>query len=154
MIKYIKESSPLGTAGSLSLLNPKPKMPFIVCNGDIISEIRFENLLDFHNRNGAIATMAVKPHELRNPYGVVEVNENQIVSLKEKPISKSYINTGVYVFDPLILKYFLKNKHLDMNTLFQNLIRQSKKVLAYPAYETWFDIGKPKDLKKAAKKIS
>ena len=152
-IKYIEENSPLGTAGSLSLLKPKPKIPFIVCNGDVISEIRFEDLLNFHNRNGAIATMVVRPHDLRNPYGVVEVSENKIVSLKEKPISKSYVNTGMYVFDPLILKYFVKNEFLDMSTLFQKLIRNSQKLLAYPAYETWLDIGIPKDLKKAAKKI-
>ena len=103
-IKYIKENKPLGTAGSLSLLNPKPKKPFIVCNGDIVSDIRFENLLNFHKKNKSIATMAVKPHELQNPYGVVKVNGNTITNLKEKPISKSYINTGVYAFNPSVLK--------------------------------------------------
>jgi len=146
-IKYIKEKLPLGTAGSLSLLNPKPKIPFIVYNGDVISEIRLSDLLNFHIRNNSIATMVVKPYELRNPYGVVKINGNEIVGLKEKPISKSYINTGVYAFDPLVLKYFYKNKYLDMNTLFQNLIKKSKRVLAYPAYETWLDVGRPKDLK-------
>jgi len=150
-IKYIEEKFPLGTAGSLSLLNPKPRLPFIVCNGDIISEIRFKKLLNFHIENKAIATMVVKPHELRNPYGVVKTKGNGIVDLKEKPISRSYINAGVYIFDPIVLKYLKKNKALDMNMLFQSLIRKSKKVIAYTAYESWSDVGKPTDLKKINK---
>ena len=150
-IKYIEEKFPLGTAGSLSLLNPKPRLPFIVCNGDIISEIRFKKLLNFHIENKAKATMVVKPHELRNPYGVVKTKGNGIIDLKEKPISRSHINAGVYIFDPIVLKYLKKNKALDMNMLFQSLIRKSKKVIAYTAYESWSDIGKPTDLKKINK---
>lgn len=150
-IKYIEEKFPLGTAGSLSLLNLKPKLPFVVCNGDIISEISFKKLLNFHLENKAVATMAVKPHELRNPYGVVKIKGNGIIDLKEKPISRSYVNAGVYIFDPIVLKYLKKNKVLDMNTLFQSLIRKSKRVIAYTAYESWSDVGKPADLKKANK---
>jgi len=151
-IKYLKENFPLGTAGSLSLLKPKPRMPFIVCNGDVVSEIRFNELLDFHQKNNAIATMAVKPYELRNPYGVAIVRGNNIIELKEKPISKSYVNTGVYVFEPQVLKFLSKNKYLDMNILIQNLIKKTKKVLAFATYETWLDVGRPKDLEKAKKK--
>ena len=151
-IKYLKEDHPLGTAGSLSLLNPKPTTPFIVCNGDVISEIGFNDLLNFHIKNNCVASLAVKPYELRNPYGVVKVNGNRIIDIKEKPISKSYINTGVYAFNPKILRFIKKNKHLDMNLLIQNLSKNSKKVLAYPAYENWLDVGKPADYKKAKRK--
>ena len=73
-------------------------------------------------------------------------------TIKEKPISKSYINTGVYAFNPKILRFIKKNKHLDMNLLIQNLSKNSKKVLAYPAYENWLDVGKPADYKKAKRK--
>jgi NDP-sugar pyrophosphorylase family protein len=150
-IKYIQESFPLGTAGSLSLLRPKPKIPFIVSNGDVISEIGFKNLLDFHIKNKAFATVAVKPYQLRNPYGVVKTNGNEITDLEEKPISKSYVNAGVYAFDPIVLKYIEKNKILDMNKLIKDLINKSKKVIAYTAYESWFDVGRPSDLKKLSK---
>ena len=152
-IKYLKEKFPLGTAGGLSLLKPRPKSPFIVCNGDIISDIKFGDLLDFHKRNNAFATMAVKPYEIKNPYGVAQIKGNEIINLEEKPVVKSQINTGVYVLDPLIFKYLVKNKYLDMNVLFKNLIKKSKKVLAYPAYEIWLDVGRPKDFNKASRKI-
>jgi len=154
-IKYLKENYILGTAGPLALLKPKPKLPFIVCNGDVISDIRFKDLIDFHRKNNALVTMAVKPHELRNPYGVVEINGNKIINLKEKPISKSYVNAGVYAFNPSALKYFKKKaENIDMVTLIKNLIKKSNKVLAFPAYESWFDIGMPKDFKKVKRKIN
>jgi len=154
-IRYINENFFLGTAGALALLDPVPKLPFIVCNGDVISDIRFKDLISFHIKNQALVTMAVKPHELRNPYGVANIKGNKITDIKEKPISKSYVNAGVYAFNPKILKY-LNNKveYLDMVTLIKNLIRKSNKVLAFPAYEYWFDIGMPKDFNKVKKKLT
>tara|TARA_Y100000590_G_scaffold205350_2_gene232875 strand:+ start:10307 stop:11344 length:1038 start_codon:yes stop_codon:yes gene_type:complete len=152
-IKYIKEKKPLGTAGALSLLNPKPKFPIIVCNGDVISDIRFRDLLDFHIKNRAHITVAVKPHELRNPYGVIEINGNKIIGLKEKPVSKSYINAGVYVLDPIVFKHFRKVKYLDMVTLIKKLTKKTSRILAFPAYEYWADIGRPKDYFKVNKRL-
>ena len=150
-IKYIKESFPLGSAGSLSLLRPKPKLPFVVSNGDVISEIGFKNLLDFHIKNKAFVTVAVKSHELQNPYGVVQTKGIEITDLDEKPTSKSYVNAGVYAFDPTVLRYIKKNKILNMNNLIKDLINKSKKIIAYTAYESWFDVGRPSDLKKLRK---
>ena len=152
-IKYLEEVNPLGTAGSLSFLKQKKNFPFIVCNGDVISDIRFADVLDFHLKNRAFGTIAVKPYELRNPYGVVKVNGNRILGIEEKPITSSHVNTGVYAFDPKVIKSLKKNKYLDMNTLIHELLKKSKKILAYSAYEPWLDVGKPKDFKKANKKI-
>ena len=147
-IKYLKENMPLGTIGALSLIKNQPNFPFIVCNGDIISDIKYTELLDFHIKNKAFGTVAVKPYEIKNPYGVVKIDGNQIVDIEEKPIVKSHVNTGVYVFSPKIINEIKKNKYLDMNILIQKLLGKMKKIIAYPAYEPWLDIGKPKDLKK------
>ena len=147
-IKYLKENMPLGTIGALSLIKNRPNFPFIVCNGDIISDIKYTDLLDFHIKNKAFGTVAVKPYEIKNPYGVVKIDGNQIVDIEEKPIVKSHVNTGVYVFSPKIINEIKKNKYLDMNILIQKLLGKMKKIIAYPAYEPWLDIGKPKDLKK------
>ncbi len=70
------------------------------------------------------------------------------MDIEEKPIVKSHVNTGVYVFSPKIINEIKKNKYLDMNILIQKLLGKMKKIIAYPAYEPWLDIGKPKDLKK------
>jgi dTDP-glucose pyrophosphorylase len=152
-IKYLKEKTALGTAGSLSLFKNQTNSPFIVCNGDVISDIRFSDVLDFHVKNKAFVTIAVKPYELKNPYGVVKVNGNQITGIKEKPITTSHINTGVYVFGHKLFKNLKKDKYLDMDVLTQSLLKKTKKILAYSAYEPWLDVGQPKDFKKAIKKI-
>ena len=91
----------------MSLLK-KPKEPIVVCNGDIISEIRFSDLLNYHYENRADVTMVVKPHEIQNPFGVVKVNNNNIVEIEEKPFIKSNVNVGAYVLNNKILKYLKK----------------------------------------------
>lgn len=151
-IKYFFEKKPLGTAGSLGAIKSKGEEPIIVCNGDIISSIKFENLLEFHKRNKAFATMAVKPHKIQNLYGVVRIKGKRIIKISEKPISTSNINVGVYVFSPKAFKYIKKNEHLPMNRFIERLLGLSKEILAYPIYETWLDIGTPKEFNIAKKK--
>lgn len=153
-INYINEKTPLGTAGSLFLLKPRPKEPFIVCNADIVTDIKFSEILNFHKVNKADITLAVKIFEMNNPYGVVKLNGNKISGFKEKPIFKSYVNAGVYVINPSIFNYIKleKNQYLDINELILRLVKKSKRILAYPAYEKWQDIGKKKDYIKEKKK--
>lgn len=87
-IDYLREQSPLGTAGALSLLDPHPPAPFVVTNCDVITDIDYGALLDFHIRQGATATMAVRLHEWQHPFGVVQTNGVDIVGFEEKPIAR------------------------------------------------------------------
>ena len=151
-ISYVKEKLPLGTVGGIKLIKPLPKEPIIVCNGDVISDIKFEDLLNFHIKNKAFATMAIKSYEIENPYGVVNLRGEKILNLDEKPVIKSNINVGVYIFNPEAINYIRKNESLDMNNFFDRLVKLNKRVLAYPVYESWADIGRPSDLKKIKKK--
>jgi NDP-sugar pyrophosphorylase family protein len=93
-IDYLREESPLGTAGAMGLPNPLPDAPFVVTNGDVITDIRYGELLDFHIRYAA-ATMAVRVHEWQHPFGVVQTQGVEIVCFEEKPIARSHINAGV-----------------------------------------------------------
>ena len=148
-IEYLEEDSPLGTAGALSLLKQIPESPFIVSNGDIISDIRYGELLDFHCNHKSIATMAIRIHEWQNPFGIVNIQGMEIVSLEEKPIIRNNINAGVYALDPSALNALPTNSHCDMPTLFQHLHSQSSKTIAYPMHESWIDVGRPDDLNRA-----
>jgi len=145
-IEYLRERSPLGTAGALSLLRPRPETPFIVTNADVITDIRYGDLLDFHVRQGAAATMAVRAHEWQHPFGVVHTNGVEIVGFEEKPVVRSHINAGVYALSPSVLDELGEEAVCDMPTLFERLKSKSQRTLAYPMHEPWLDVGRPDDL--------
>ena len=148
-IDYLKEEMPLGTAGALSLLDPCPELPIVVTNGDVITDIRYGELLDFHLRHQASATMAVRIHEWEHPFGVVQMKGVEIVGFQEKPIARSHINAGIYILDPTTLKHLSLGGHCNMPTLFEKLLAQNQRTVAYPMHEPWLDVGKPDDLVKA-----
>ena len=145
-IDYLREQSPLGTAGALSLLPKKPDLPFVVTNGDVITDIHYGELLDFHNRYDATATMAVRLQEWQNPFGVVKIQGVEVVGFEEKPITRNYINAGVYVLSPKALHELIKNTPCDMPTLFERLQPKAGRIVAYPMHELWLDVGRPEDL--------
>ena len=149
LIDYLREQSPLGTAGALRLLNPRPNAPFMVTNGDVITDIRYGELLDFHIRHDAAATMAVRVHEWQNPFGVVHTQGVEIIGFEEKPVARSHINAGVYALDPTALNVLSADAHCDMPTLFGRLQAQAKRTVAYPMHEPWLDVGRPDDLSRA-----
>jgi len=148
-IDYLREQAPLGTAGALSLLEPAPQMPFLVTNGDVLTDIRYAELLDFHSRHLATATMAVRQHEWQHPFGVVHIKGVDIVGFEEKPIARSHINAGVYVLEPVTLKSLVRAEHCDMPTLFGRLQEQVCRTIVYPMHEPWLDVGRPDDLERA-----
>ena len=149
-IEYLREESPLGTAGGLSLLNPLPESAFVVTNGDVITDIRYGELLDFHIQHRATATMAVRVHEWQNPFGVVQTQGIEIIGYEEKPVSRSHINAGVYVIEPSAIRHLVKSVPCDMPILFELLQKEQDKVVAYPIHERWLDVGRPDDLMTAS----
>jgi dTDP-glucose pyrophosphorylase len=148
-IDYLREEAPLGTAGALGLINPLPETPFVVTNGDVITDIHYGEMLDFHTRNSATATMAVRVHEWQHPFGVVHIQGVKIVGFEEKPIARSHINAGVYVLEPAALSVLTANTHCDMPTLFERLQAKARRTVAYPMHEPWLDVGRPDDLQLA-----
>jgi len=148
-INYLNEESPLGTAGALGLMNPYPEAPFLVTNGDVLTDINYGELLDFHSLHQASATMAVQLHEWQHPFGVVCIDGVDIIGFEEKPISRSHINAGVYVLEPDVLSILEIGKHCDMPTLFNHLQERSQRTIVYPMHEPWLDVGRPADLERA-----
>ena len=153
-IDYLREQSPLGTAGALGLLNPRPNAPFVVTNGDVITDIRYGKLLDFHIRHSAAATMGVRIHEWQHPFGVVHTKGVEIIGFEEKPVARSHINVGVYALDPDALGALIENTHCDMPMLFERLQAKAKRTVAYPVHEPWLDVGRADDLERACIEVT
>jgi dTDP-glucose pyrophosphorylase len=148
-IEYLREQSPLGTAGAIALLDPRPQLPFLVSNGDVLTDIRYSELLDFHCRHGAAATMAVRQHEWQHPFGVVRTNGIEIVGFDEKPVARTHINAGIYVLEPDCLDALGVGEPCDMPTLFARLQERGTRTIAYPMHEPWLDVGREDDLDRA-----
>ena len=153
-IQYVHEESPLGTGGALGLLPRKDiQLPLIMMNGDLLSEINFNELLNYHQEFSAKATMCVSEYQLEIPYGVVNKKGNMLLNIDEKPVQKFFINAGIYVIDPSILDNVKKNNFIDMTTILDDLTNSGENVTVFPIHEYWLDVGKHIDFDKAKKDL-
>jgi dTDP-glucose pyrophosphorylase len=148
-INYIQESEPLGTAGSLGLL-PETTEPILVINGDILTRLDFGALFVFHKEHEAEMTIAVREFKSQVPYGVVEVNGIEVVSVNEKPTNRYFVNAGIYLLNASVVKLIPGNgEHYDMPDLINTLVRQCRRVVCFPIREYWMDIGYLDDYERA-----
>ena len=148
-INYLHEKSRLGTAGGLSLLPSDVHAPIIVMNGDLLTRISVDALLDFHERENAVATMVVREDHYQVPYGVVEVDGTKIVGVEEKPIQRHLVNAGIYVISQGGLNNIPGDTFYDMPTHFAKLSANGHRTAAFPLHEYWVDIGRLNELERA-----
>lgn len=148
-IDYLRETKRLGTAGPLTLLPETPTEPVFVANGDLLTNLNFARLLDYHREQNAVATMGVRQYNLQVPYGVIEINGQRISNIQEKPTEKYFVNAGLYVLEPEAIARIPKNQFFDMPELFEQIIAAGKEAAAFPIQEYWQDIGQPDDLHQA-----
>ena len=148
-IDYIQETKRLGTAGALSLIENRPQEPFFVMNADLLTNVNFSHLLDFHSFENSVATMCVREYDYQVPYGVIETNGSDITSIKEKPIQSFFVNAGIYTLSPQVFEIIPKNEFYDMPTLFETLIQNKLKTISFPVHEYWMDIGRMADFEQA-----
>jgi len=149
-IEYLVEDEPLGTAGALSLL-PEDIDPFpiLVMNADILTKVEFWHLLAFHKEQECDLTVCVREYDYQVPYGVVEVSGNRITSLIEKPIQSVFVNAGIYVIDPRLVRDHTWNGTWDMTDLINKQIQDSRPINVFPIHEYWIDIGLMEEYKRA-----
>ena len=147
-INYIYEKKKLGTAGSLAYLKKKNSNAIIVTNGDVMSEINYSKMLNFHNKNKSDFTLSVFPYQTQNPYGIVVTNDLNVVKIKEKPITQNNINAGVYILSNKICSLIKHNQKIDMIQLIKKVKKRKLKVMAYALHEDWSDVGRVDDYKK------
>lgn len=148
-IKYVFEEKRMGTAGALSLLKEKPTEPFFVMNGDLLTNINFEHLHNYHVATNSIGTMCVREYDFQVPYGVVNIKDSKIVSIEEKPTHKFFVSAGIYMLSERVLDYIPQNEFYDMPTLFEKLITLNENTVSFPLREYWLDIGRIEEYKKA-----
>ncbi len=139
-INYINEEKPLGTAGSLFYLK-KIKKPFIVSNADIISNINYKEMLNYHNKLKSFITIGAISNFEKNHYGNIVFEKNKVLRIEEKIEKKSFINAGIYILSPQIKKFLESKKFIHMTDLIELAIFKKKRVHLFPIHENWFDYG-------------
>lgn len=151
-IKYLEEVEPLGTAGPLGLLPPDIGGPFVVLNGDVLTEVNLRRLVEFHDDRGRAATVAVREFVIEVPYGVVSLEGVDVREIREKPSFRHFVNAGVYVLTREILDLIPPGQACDMPDLLRDAIENGLSVKGFPIHEDWLDVGSFESLGEAREK--
>lgn len=146
-LNFVRENAPLGTAGALSLLPKALNKNLLVINSDVYTSCDFLALVNFHESLGGGLTVGLRNYHHQIPFGVVEVLENKVRSISEKPYLNYQVAAGIYCISPGIYAALSRNQFLEMPVLIETLIRQQpEKVNGFPIHEQWEDVGRPEDL--------
>jgi NDP-sugar pyrophosphorylase family protein len=148
-VDYSFEDQPLGTVGPLAQI-PNLQDDFLVMNGDLITNINYNDLVIFHKMKKGIATIGTYEKRFKIDLGIIQNNgENFISDYLEKPTYTFKVSMGIYVFNSAIIRYIEPYKHLDFPDLIKFILSDGQKVISYPFNGYWLDIGNYKDYEKA-----
>ena len=152
-LDYSREELPLGTAGPISLIEDIQET-FLVMNGDLLTTIDYSAMWKYHEDRGAIATLASYRREVKIDLGVIESEEGWVKDYIEKPTYHYAVSTGIYIFNPEVLKYVERGMRLDLPELILRLIHAGEKVNIYNFDGYWLDIGRHDDYDSAVQEFS
>jgi NDP-sugar pyrophosphorylase family protein len=148
-LRYVEETEPTGTAGSLSLVNGLTDT-FIVMNGDLLTDLDLNQLVSYHKQQGAAITIATHTRQVKIDLGVLKFgSDNVLTDYIEKPETDYDVSMGIYVYEPRVLNFIEHGKYLDFPSLVLQLIAAGEKICAFPTDCLWLDIGSPEDYAKA-----
>ena len=151
-IDYFREDKPLGTVGSLALIDGLDA-DFLVMNGDILTDLDYGAMLDAHHETGATATVAVTSRIVEIDLGVLEFSDNgmpdRITACVEKPHLEYHASMGVYCFSPRVLRWIEPGQALDFPNLVQRLLDGDELVRGWRSDCYWMDIGRHDDYEQA-----
>lgn len=149
-IEYFREETPLGTVGALSQLGSLPTSPFITMNGDVLSDISYEDLLEAHAHSGAELTIASFRRTVRDELGILETDpDNRLIAYREKPEHEYLVSMGIYVLNPSVVDLIPRGPHMDFPDLVQALLDRDRPIHTHVHDGYWLDLGRPDDLARA-----
>lgn len=153
-VKYLNENRPLGTAGSLRLMD-RPSDTLLVINGDVLTSLDFRAMRTFHADHNAALTVGVRKYEFSVPYGVVDCQGPRVTSLREKPTYTSFVNAGIYLLEPAAFDHLPEtDTPFNMTDLIEKLVASGDPVVSFPIHEYWMDIGQHEDYQAAQRDIA
>lgn len=153
-IDYSYENTPLGTAGPLALIDRLDE-PFLLMNGDLLTDLDFSDMYNYHIENDAIITMGLQTRKIDIEFGVIEVDQDsRITACREKPSISYLINMGIYVVSPEAVDLIPYNQFYPFTDLVDLLLKRGDRVFGYKFDGKWVDLGRVDDLTEAVEKHS
>jgi dTDP-glucose pyrophosphorylase len=147
-LHHVREEEALGTAGALTLLPEPPAGPLLVTNGDLVTNLDYRALFDFHWHHGGAITVASVEHFTSVPYGVLRTAEDHLLAIDEKPTRRDLVNAGIYVLQPEVLRYLPRGAEVGMPDLIADVVADGLSAHAFPVLEPWSDIGTPEEFER------
>jgi NDP-sugar pyrophosphorylase family protein len=152
-IKYSVEDQPLSTVGPLKLLNALPEH-FVVANGDVLSDIRVDELYQHHLDRQADLTVATFRRAERIDYGVIRADyEGVVTTFSEKPGYDLTVSMGIYIFSRRVLEIVPEHEPYGFDDLMFDLLEREARIISFPYAGYWLDIGRPADYARAQEDI-
>lgn len=148
-LKISKETKKLGTVGPLTLLKKELNEPFLMMNGDILTQLDYRKMFDYAILKKTILTVGIKEIVTPFQFGNIFYEGDYVTGIEEKPNIKTKILAGVYVFKPEIFNFLPDNEFYGMDTLIETMIRRNENIAKYEILEYWLDIGQVSDYQKA-----
>ena len=148
-VLYSHEDAPLGTAGALRQMDLDSAEPVLVINGDILTTVNYEAMLEYHREHGADLTVCVRQYTMTVPYGVVDCEGPLVKEIREKPKVGLFVNAGIYLIEPAVCGLIPEGRRFDMTDLIGDLIESGRRVVSFPIHEYWIDIGQHEDYHQA-----
>jgi len=145
-IEYFVETEPLGTAGCLSLIQNLNE-EFIVMNGDILTSLNFNDLIEYHRKMGNPVTICSYKKEIQLTLGVLDLAGNTVRDYIEKPQYTFDVSMGIYAMNRKAVDHIPKNQYFDFPTLIKRLISVKEPISVYKFEGEWYDIGREEDYK-------
>ncbi|MBU8933910.1 MAG: NTP transferase domain-containing protein [candidate division Zixibacteria bacterium] len=150
---YSHEETPLSTVGPLTLMDDLPEH-FLVANGDIITDLNFRDLFDFHCKGGALVTVATCQRHAESNYGVLDVDSaGRVIAFREKPSIDLTVSAGIYVFSRKVLEFVPQGRPFGFDDLMAAMLKKGRPVVTFPCDGYWLDIGRVEDYEQANRDI-
>ncbi|MFH0956892.1 MAG: NDP-sugar synthase [Candidatus Aenigmatarchaeota archaeon] len=138
-IETVKEKRFLGTAGGLRLIKDRLDGDFVVWNSDTFAFFDGKELLRFHRKNKAKATVCITKNEVRSHFGETRTgSDSRLLEFVEKPIFRHHVNIGVYVLKPEVISFIKEGESLGMDVLLKRALHG---VFCYDINGMWVDVG-------------
>src|SRR5574338_159006 len=146
-----REEMRLGTAGPLTLLKSELTEPFVVMNGDVLSNINFTDFYNFAIQQSTLLTISIKKIIMPYLFGNIFFKDNFVTGIEEKPDIITYALAGIYIMKPEIFKFIPENEYYGMDSLIKQMLSEQSPISKYELNEFWLDIGRIDDFESAQK---